>query len=846
MKTCKKIACALLSCVLLGGTVGCVSNDNQAQQGGNVPLKPTVVVNDKRQEATPTVEATTSVWGTYSTAKVTQNLKEAPPYDKLAASVDIQMMKNETEGAQIIVTTADSAVDAYSMQISDLSDGNGNVIAQSDISVYHQKYIEVLKKTDLLNEEYLAGDMVPDMLLPLDIAAEYGENKIAANKNQGITVEVKTTSETVPGTYTGTFVLDLDGEKTNIPVTVEVWDIAYEGKRSFQSSFLLYRSSLLYGEYEVSDELVDRYIDFFLDYKVNSYVVQDSYSVEKFVAEAERFFDNDNYNSICIPNFMDSGYTATGATATKIVDYIVGAAKASTPERPYVDYLYIYPSYYDEVDAWPEKQADLEKIFTVGGEWNKTLERALAEVQATAEYEAFSEEFKAQVDEAILNISAVIPNTAFRQDWLQNHSTTFCPVLNLLGEDGQLYQYQDYAELNQNGSVWGYTCVGPTYPNPTFHIDDYNLGTRVSGWMSKKFNLDGYLYWASNLNEATGFDMNREINVYETAERAGYCAGDGYLVYPGAYYGSKYPFASTRLVAWRDGMDDYDMLCVYEELVQEKAKEYGVSIDFEDCVNDLYDSLFGDTKYYTDDALVVAARAELASRILALKGEDGVITFPSKGKITVYSAKDEITVNGAQISGRASGTGYKYEITNGGANARTVEIQTDNGTYTYVVKAAANLIDFNSASVSSKVTDGSSVTFENGKANVNIVSAYRGEEGVINGATKRFSPYVELAVESVSGASAINFTVENTGDEDAAFTVSFISSTGAATEMSTGFVLAGNAREFRFDIDGRVFSAEDLASVAAIRISFANINVAGTALAPSKAFSISDVWCELD
>ncbi len=818
MKKGNKLVCAALSCVMLAGTfVGC-SKDS----------KPSA----------------SSVWGTHSTVKVTKNVKEEVPYAKLSATVDIQMMKNETEGSQIIVTTGASAVKNYSLQLSDLSDEEGNVISKSDISVYHQKYLTVMKKTDLLNEDYLAGDDVPDMLLPLDIAAKYGENKIDANSNQGITVEVKTTSETVPGKYTGKFVLDLDGKKTDIPVTVEVWDIEYEGRRSFQSSFLLYRSSLLKGEYEVSDELVNRYIDFFLDYKVNSYVVQDTYTVDEFMAEATRFFDNDNYNSICIPNDMSgAGYKATSAKADTIIGYIVAAAKASTPEKSYVDYLYIYPSYYDEADAWPEKQADMVNVFTVGGEWDKTLARALEQIQATEEYQNFSEEYKAHVDEAILDIPAVIPNTAFREDWVESQSTTFCPVLNLLDDNSQLNRYHDYADANHKGGVWGYTCVGPTYPHPTLHIDDYNLGTRVSGWMSKKFNLDGYLYWASNLYEPTGYDLTREIDPYTTAERAGYCAGDGFLVYPGAYYGSEYPFASVRLAAWRDGMDDYDMLCVYEQLLAEKAAEYGVSVDLEECLTDLYDSLFSGTRYYVDDSIVLSARQELASRILALKGEDGMFTVPSKGKLTVYSAKDKLTVDGSETNGSACGTGYKYEIS-GGASTKAVEIKTQNGTYARSIKGVSSFVDF--AAAGEKVTDKSSVVIENGKANVNIQSIYRGEEGIIDGATKRFSPYVQFDVSDLSGASAIHYTFENTGSEDTAFTVSFINDKGYVTKASSGFVMAGKTRQFRFDIDGRSFSTSELSSVKAIRFSFANVNVDGSALSSAKAFSISDIWCELN
>ena len=419
MKKGGKIACAALACAMLAGTaVGCSQDP----------------------EPTPTPEPTAAaVWSTYGTAKVTRNVKTDVPYAKLDAAVDIQMMKDETEGTQIVVTAGDEAIDSYNVTTADLSDGNGHTISKDDISVYHQKYLEVTRKSDTLNTNYVAGDYVPDMLLPLDVAVEYGENKIAAGQNQGITIEVTTTSDTVPGTYTGTFVLDLGGTKQNIPVTVEVWDIEYTGRRSFQSSFLLYRNSLIRGEYEASDELVQRYVDFLLDYNVNTYVIKDSYSIEEEVAEMVRLYENENYNSFCIPRIMQAGYTSTSSQAQDIVNYIVAIAQISTPETPYIETVYIYPTYFDEADMH-DMDAEVERVFRAGGEWDKTLERALAAVQATEEYAAFSTEFKAVVDEAVANIPAILTNTTFRGDWVASQHVTFCPYLNMFGDDAQLQQ----------------------------------------------------------------------------------------------------------------------------------------------------------------------------------------------------------------------------------------------------------------------------------------------------------------------------------------------------------------------------------------------------------------------
>ena len=782
------------------------------------------------------------VYGAYSTAKITRNVKENVPYEELPAEINIEMMKKETEGAQLVVTAAKN-ISSYDLEVSDLSDGNGHKISAEDISVYHQKYLLTSVKANSANTDYAVGDYVPDMLLPLSVAKAYGENKIAKGENQGITVEVETKSETVPGVYTGKFKLKLDGETKEIPVSVTVWDIEYEGKRSFQSSFLIYRNELVAGEYEASDELLRRYEDFLLDYKVNSYFIKSDYSVEETVEDAVRLFENDNYNSIVIPKALQSDYTANSAMAQEIVDFIVGITKISTPEKPYADYLYLYPSAFDEADQSkdPNISALVKKVFEKGGEWDKTLDKALAAVKATAEYAAFTDEFKAQIDEAVLNIPAVFTNCSYQDEWVKTSHATFCPYISLFGDNATLAKYQRYAEENNDGDLWVYTCVNPKYPNPTFHTDDYNLGTRISGWMEKKYNVTGYLYYMVNCYEAILGDTWRNVNVYETAERANYIGGDGFLLYPGAYYGSEYPFASLRLTAYRDSMDDYDMLCVYEDLLNEKAEEYGVEIDFNDYVTDLYDSLLVGSEYYIDDSLVVKARAELAKRILALKGDDGLAVKAENGKLVVYSSAKSLEIDGKNTNGTVSGSGYKYEITS--AN-KTVTVKTANATYEYAIPSYGEITLFSGSAFNGKTTDGSSVNSVEGKASFNVVSVYRSDDETIDNATLRFKPYAQIAVNGLKGATSIDFDISNSADEELEFTVVLVTKDGMTYDAGTVYVKENGEAEVHLTLNKKVFTEARLETVTAIRFSFANVNKDGTALLPVRTFAIGEIRYE--
>ena len=774
-----------------------------------------------------------AVWSTYSTAKVTKNVKDSVPYEKLGASVDVEMAKNETEGAQIIMTAEDKSVKSYKLTVNDLTSDDGNVLPKSAISVYAQKYLVVNRKTDIYNTDYAVGDAVPDMLLPHDISVEYGENKIKKGENQGLTIEFTTTPDTAAGVYVGNFTLDVDGKKQDIPVKVTVWDFAYEGRRTFQSSFLIYRNMLMAGEYEASDELVKRYEEFLLKYKMNCYVIKhsDEYSVDELVAEAIEFSKNDNYNSISIPRYMKQGYSATDKMADEIADFITGIAKASSPENPYVDYLYIYPTYFDEADQHENTYADVEKVFKNGGEWDKTLQKALDKITATAEYKAMSEEFKEHVRSAVLDIPAVFTNVTFREDWVKDSRATFCPYLSLLGDDATLAKYAEAAE-NVGGNLWAYTCIKPNYPDPTFHIDDYNLGTRISGWMEKKFGVNGYLYWAVNTYQAINEDEWRYVNPYETAERASYCAGDGYLVYPGAYYGSEYPFPSVRLTAYRDSMDDYDALCVYENILSDAAEYYGKEFALSDFVTDLYDDLFAGTSYYTDDALLFETKRELANRIEVAKNPDKLIVKRGYNAITVYSSAASLNVDGTAVAGTASGNGYVYEITSDGK--KSVRLQTENGAYEY------DFVNSKTITLTSDVvtvTDRSEVSVDEGKANVKIVSVYRSQNGKIDGATVRYNPYVEFAASDLVGARGIDFVITNNGTKSVEFTVKTVSD-GTASTAGTVYLKAGETRKIHITLDAGFFDDEYLSGVTAIRFAFTNVNADGDALESDRNFTV--------
>lgn len=758
------VAAAVLSATVLGGCGGM----------------------DESKESTdiPSTEQT-KVWSTYNTRKVIRQTDKNDEYEKLDASFTVDMYKGEYEGAQIIVT-ADKRTE-YKIEKGTLKTADGKEFPSDQIELYHQKYIEVAKNNSG-NGDYESGSFIPDMLLPIDTAIAYKENFVEAGGNQGITAEFN--SEGVEaGVYTGTFKLTLGDEIKDIPVSVNVWNIEYEGRRTFQSSFLLYRNALASAEYDSSDEVVKRYEDFLLKYKINTYVIKDrnEWTTEEVVSRAQELYADDNYSSIIIPfDFPLSYRTYNGKKLTgdaqKVTDYILGLAAISTETDNYLDLAYFYPSTYDESDINGTGSYS-ETFLKKGGEYDKTLAAAAEAIDTDERFANKSDELKQTLKESILKIPAVFTNVNYVADWVGSLNATFCPYFSLYNDMATLQRYQDAAKANTNGDMWAYTCMGPKYPYGTFHIDDSTLGMRASGWMEKAMGITGYLYYAVNMS--TQFRLSDEVytDVYNNPLRYENVPGDGYLMYPGKYYGSEAPFASVRLVSFRDSMDDYDMLSVYEKLVNEYAEKNGIEIDFNELVNDLYAELFDGAVYYQQDSLLYKARKELANRILSLK----------------------------------SGTLVKKS-----------------GTEKTIAASAA------------KVSDGSELIVSEGSAVAVLKSQYKDKGETIGVKTKLFRPGISFAADELKNATGFSFSYTNDGENEFEMIISLVDKDGVSYDVLTNYCPAGVTRRVSVELSEQFLKRMkmDMSSVSEIRISFDNVSYAKNGqieLAGNRTIKCDDV-----
>lgn len=122
--------------------------------------------------------------------------------------------------------------------------------------------------------------------------------------------------------------------------------------------------------------------------------------------------------------------------------------------------------------------------------------------------------------------------------------------------------------------IWSYVACEPEWDSPYQNILLFNDGTeaRTMMWTCYKLGQTGWLYWKEDNYTDGALNKNTPTCMALPWPKEG--PGDGILLYPGAIYGQAEPIPSIRMMNLRDGVEDYELLCMIEEKYGEaKAHE---------------------------------------------------------------------------------------------------------------------------------------------------------------------------------------------------------------------------------------------------------------------------------
>jgi hypothetical protein len=190
------------------------------------------------------------------------------------------------------------------------------------------------------------------------------------------------------------------------------------------------------------------------------------------------------------------------------------------------------------------------------------------------------------------------------------------------------------AARKRGKKIWWYICCTPPDPYANFFIQFSSADPRLlTGFMAQKFKPDGFLYYSADLwrTPCTRKDENgKEITSWNPFEliapspftTLSHCDGktfgdyygDGMFIYPG----KDGPIPSIRLKNIRDGMEDYEYLCLLDKAVKAakdgKGKVSQEWIDAAEAALKVDDHLVKDEVNFTKNGSdILKARQNIAN-----------------------------------------------------------------------------------------------------------------------------------------------------------------------------------------------------------------------------------------
>ncbi len=596
-----------------------------------------------------------TLWAEASTTKILQD--DAGKASKKAGDkniLKINMAKNEAEGVQLMMY-AKKDVSSYDVRVSDLKSDDATISAE-DIDLYMLKYQTVASNIRPGNQEFASGE-IPDPMLPLATGVEYKENTIEKGKNQSVFIDVATTKDTKPGVYTGTVTVEVDGSEVEMPLEVTVYDTTIPDVPSLTTAFSYFdRDHFATGELDASDEQVRAYVDTLLEFNMSSWLpFEGAGEIPKYLELLKEYYNKPGFNSYRL--YYDStGCIYDGRpyryNAALLAEYLKAIVQMSIDDE--VNYLDKAYNYFYTVSDEPASEEQFLTAKDVIDGYTHLLTKCDAELRAmyagTEDYQYYTE----VISQTLLDIPYVLPGS-YNIDQANQYGLgemTYVPEISVLHTEAARELYK---EGREDKELWTYTCVGPVYPYPSGHTDDYSLGFRLTSWMCKDYDWDGFLMWgiADYLWQEHGNPME---DAWETMHTGQASPGDGKYFYPGEKYGLDNPCPSLRAFAYRDGVDDYDLLKTVESIYEEKGMDASVALSA------LYDKVYSGVIPITDTDAFEEVRAEVFAMIDDLKSDVGILYDSvnvglAEAEMTFVTVNEKATVkvDGKKVEADADG-----------------------------------------------------------------------------------------------------------------------------------------------------------------------------------------------
>jgi len=426
--------------------------------------------------------------------------------------------RGEYESFQIVANGASQGLANVDVTVSDLHGPDGQIIPQTDFTLYREKYLYVNASSPDWKgtNRPLGPGWYADALIPFT-DPETGRRlsgarftavpfDVKAGANQAIWVDLFIPRSAVPGSYSGTYTLTGDQGQFTGSISLRVWNFALPVSPTLKSSFLFFHAGTLAAQREL---LRNRISPLFTN-----------------TADQELLMKENGLSATQTGPFSGADIGRCAMTPAPSVSQFKALAAAQHSG------LMLYDYSADEI-------GHCTNLYPTIRQWANNMHQA-----------------------GIKNLISMSPTPALYDDGSgTGRSAVDIWVLLPLMYNNSKARVSEV--LKKGDSVWSYNTLVQDAYSPKWLIDFDPVDFRIQpGFISQSLNLTGLLYWRVDQWPSDPWNNVNNTGTYSSANYP----GEGMLVYPGEPVGIKGVVASMRLKWLRDGVEDYDYVEILKEL----------------------------------------------------------------------------------------------------------------------------------------------------------------------------------------------------------------------------------------------------------------------------------------
>lgn len=510
-------------------------------------------------------------------------------------SAVIKAAKNEYEAFQIVIfAPKDIELKNVKIEITDLVGEKGK-LSKNFITLFKEEYIYVRHSTPRATcnpglfpdplisfiDPETGGSIQPLKMVYNDgkaklVGARFSANpiNIAPGQNGVIWVDVYVPKNMKAGEYNGVCNVKADDDfYAQVPITLTVWDFSLPDVASYRTHFGHFsRVASKWGIDENSErfqKIEERFCQSLAKHRINPPIPKHLLPLV-----------NDDGSLEIIPS-RDKALKEY-IKETHLVDFEIPRAKfiknSSNSFAP------IPKSQTDPIEIEKTKRYYREYYsYVKRNGWEKrAYVYMLDEPNSLKDYKQVINLGKI-IKEAVPELKRVVVEQPYKHEesWpdLDGYLDIWCPLMGYIDRES-------VQEKIKNGDeVWTYSALvqkAPKYhphyqrvkgKDPLYwHLDQPVLDYRLPFWMSREYNITGFIYWTS-VNWASYTDPWLEpffIHQAQTGDdptlfKTNYYNGGGILFYPGKDAGFDGPVTSIRLKNIREGLEDYEYFAILDK-----------------------------------------------------------------------------------------------------------------------------------------------------------------------------------------------------------------------------------------------------------------------------------------